>query len=74
MLNNEQVEFKNKILKETNNKKINDLFVTNRDIGLLELLSDSEFMEHLKKYFELSEDEAIGHVYIRKVERKDIID
>lgn len=72
MLNKEQIKFKNKILKETKSEKINDLLVSNRDIGFLELFSDSEFMGHLKKYFKLSGDESSRHVYIRKVERKDI--
>lgn len=72
MLGKNEIEFKNKILNETNSKKINDLLISNKNINFIDLFSDSEFMEHLKKYFKLSEDEKAKHIYIRKAERKDI--
>lgn len=72
MLDKNEIEFKNRVLKETDSKKINDLLISNKNINFIDLFSDSEFMAHLQKYFKLSEDESAEHIYIRKVERKDI--
>jgi len=63
---------KNKILKETNSEKLNDL-LNKEDINILELFADIEVVEHLRKYFKYPKEEAEKHIYIRKAERKERI-
>lgn len=69
MLSKNDIELKNKILKEKDSKRINDLLITNSNHNFVELFLDEEFMKHLRKYFKLNEDEAAKHIYIRKIER-----
>ena len=71
MITEKDIEFKNKVLNETDNKKITNLLISKSDVNFVELFSDEEFINHLRKYFKLAEDEATKHVYIRKFERKD---
>lgn len=66
MLSEKEIVFKKKILKETDSDKINEILISGEIDNFIGLFSDNEFMEYLQKYFKMSEDEAVKHIYLRK--------
>jgi regulator of sigma D len=67
MLSSKEIEFKNKVLNEKDNNKIQELLNSKEIKDFCNLFLDEEFMEHLKKYMKISEkEECTEYVYLRK--------